>query len=566
MLKRQLTPLLLCLLLLSGCGAKEASPAAPPDAPPAQSPVAESAELSAFRSELPDGTQIAAAYLGAPDLTGYEDLTVYLEANRFYDVYPFLSELTDSQFVQQPGSELYLIVPAAADLRLTVFDCSLAETDTSLARGDELARLDAGEPVILQGNISELVPNLTVTAESADGETGAYAPSLSMMDGSLTPGPGVYDCTDYGFLLTLWHGPVEEVPIFCGTWYTQATDADGLTRTLKLTLWYDGLVEYSYGIPESDILESFEGHWQEENGILTLELHGGPVNSEGTFDFTYDTVCSFTWDYQSRHLWLSHTDGETLLFGTEGMTFSFLPFDAWRLEGTWSADAIYRDWTYDLSLLENGECHFRISELGEELAFYEGWWFMSENAYVSLDLGLSSGQHPENPEMEHISGTYLAEKYGNSMDFSFASGGILTLNMEENGYETFTRAPEGSCVSAYYAQDVTADWSECDWVIVDDTDPAIEAAFRTMVPVEDFTVVSLLLQDVASDGMPLHFDVTELHEYGTLTPERPLRVTLTVPGTLPAYGVSFTDPSGMYRLFGVTISGMDGSLELTELP
>ena len=168
--------------------------------------------------------------------------------------------------------------------------------------------------------------------------------------------------------------------------------------------------------------------------------------------------------------------------------------------------------------------------------------------------------------MEHISGTYLAEKYGNSMDFSFASGGILTLNMEENGYETFTRAPEGSCVSAYYAQDVTADWSECDWVIVDDTEPAIEAAFCTMVPVEDFTVVSLLLQDVTSDGTPLHFDVTELYNYGTLTPERPLRVTLTVYGTIPTYGVSFRDPNGIYRLFGVTISGMDGSLELTELP
>jgi len=577
MLKRQLPLLLLCLLLLSGCGAKEPPPAASPEAPPSQqtAPEApppqeaapESPALAAFRGTVPaDGIYLAAAYLGAPDLTGYEDLTVYLEANRFYDVYPFLSELTDSQFVQQPGSELYLIVPAAPDLRLTVFDCGLAETGTSLARGDELARLDAGEPVILQGNISELVPNLTVTAESTDGETVEYAPSLSMMDGSLALSPGVYDCTDYGFLLTLWSGPVEEVPIFCGTWYTQATDADGLTRTLKLTLWYDGLAEYSYGIPESDILESFEGRWQEADGILTLELHGGPLTAEGTFDFTYDTVCSFAWDYQSRHLWLRHTDGGVLLHGTEGMTFQFLPFDAWRLEGTWSADAIYRDWTYTLSLLENGECHFRISEFGEELALYEGWWFMSENAYVSLDLGLSSGQHPENPEMEHIIGTYLAEKYGNSMDFSFASGGILTLNMEENGYETFTRAPEGSCVSAYYAQDVAADWSECDWVIVDDTDPAIEAAFCTMVPVEDFTVVSLLLQDVTSDGTPLHFDVTELYNYGTLTPERPLRVTLTVYGTIPTYGVSFRDPNGIYRLFGVTISGMDGSLELTELP
>jgi hypothetical protein len=34
---------------------------------------------------------------------------------------------------------------------------------------------------------------------------------------------------------------------------------------------------------------------------------------------------------------------------------------------------------------------------------------------------------------------------------------------------------------------------------------------------------------------------------------------------MPSYGVSFTDPSGAYRLYGVTMSGMDGSLELVEI-
>ena len=48
----------------------------------------------------------------------------------------------------------------------------------------------------------------------------------------------------------------------------------------------------------------------------------------------------------------------------------------------------------------------------------------------------------------------------------------------------FCRATEG----------VSVDWSTCDWVIVDDTEP-VEAAFCTMVPVEDFTVVSLFLQE-----------------------------------------------------------------------
>ena len=92
----------------------------------------------------------------------------------------------------------------------------------------------------------------------------------------------------------------------------------------------------------------------------------------------------------------------------------------------------------------------------------------------------------------------------------------------------------------------------------------LEAAFCTMVPVEDFTVVSLFLQESGEDG-ELYFDVTELFDYGTLTPDRPLSVTLTIYGTMPSYGISFTDPSGIHHLYGVTMSGMDGSLELMEI-
>ena len=95
--------------------------------------------------------------------------------------------------------------------------------------------------------------------------------------------------------------------------------------------------------------------------------------------------------------------------------------------------------------------------------------------------------------MEYISGIYRAEFLGEALDFSFVSGGILTLDMEESGYETFTLIPDdGSCVSVHYAEDVNVDWSLCDWVIVDNTEP-VEAAFCTMVPVEDFAVVSLSL-------------------------------------------------------------------------
>ena len=351
--------------------------------------------------------------------------------------------------------------------------------------------------------------------------------------------------------------------MFCGTWHSRAVDGTGNLSSMELILWPDGYAAYSYGAPESDILESFEGTWQETDGILTLELRGGPVGYDGNHmpQYTYDTVCSFDWDYQSRHLYLRHTEGGTLLYKTEGETFDFLPFDAWLLAGKWSVSSDVRDWVYDLSLLENGECFFVISGFEEEPAWYEGWWSMTEDGYVSLDLGLSSGRHPENPEMEYISGTYLAEKNGSTLDLAFASGGILTLGMEEHGRESFTLVPDSSCVSVHYASDVSVNWEECDHVIVDDTLP-LEVALCTMVPVENVTVVSLFLQ---GDGDNMTFDVTELFEYGTLTPERPLRVTMTSYGDIPSYGVSFTDPNGVERLFGINISGMDGSLEWTAI-
>ena len=563
MMKRYLAILIAVMVLLTGCAGDK-----PSSAPPVDEPVPESTVRSELLSEFLDGipedtAQLAVAYLGYAELIGYEDLTVYLESNGFHELYPFLKEMTQEQFVQQEGGELYLVVPVSGESVLTVYDCAVDETAYELERGEELLSLEAGQPVLLQGNVSEIVPNLWVRAQEEGKEGLDYVPCLSLMDGTLTQDSGIYDCSDYDHVRAIWSGDVEEIPVFCDTWHTQTTDGDGLLRELKLVLWPDGFVEYRYGLPGGSVLEAFEGYWYESDGVLTLDMHGGPAEEETGIDpeFAYDSVCTFEWDYQSRHLTLCHTDGGVLLYGTQEAAFDFLPFDYYTLAGVWSATAPYWGWVYDLSLLENGECQFSISEEGEELAFYEGWWSTTDDGYVILDMGLSSGQHPETPEIEIISGWYLAQKNGNTLELEFSSGSILTVGMEGSGWDSFSLVPDDSCVSVYDAEDITMNREEYAWVIVDDTVP-LEAVFCTMVPVEDFTVVSLFLQ---GDGSEMSFDVTELYEHGTLTPEQPFGVVLTSYGTIPSYGVSFTDPNGDYRLFGVNVSGMDGSLELTEI-
>ena len=564
-MKRFLAILMAVMLLLTGCGGDKPSPAPSVEEPVQPEIVVQNKLLTEFLDGIPaDTAQLAVAYLGYADLTGYEDLTVYLESNGFYELYPFLNEMTQEQFVQREGGELYLVVPTSQETVLTVFDCAVDETAYELERGEELLTLEAGQPVLLQGNVSEIVPNLWVQAQK-DGEAVLdYVLCLSLMDGTLVQENGVYDCSDYDHVLAIWSGDVEEIPAFCNTWHTQTTDGEGLLRQLKLVLWPDGFVEYRYGLPGGSVLEAFEGYWYETDGVLTLDMHGGPAEEETGIDpeFAYDSVCTFEWDYQSRHLTLRHTDGGVLLYGTEGVAFDFMPFDYYTLAGVWSAAAPYWGWDYDLSLLENGECQFTVSEAGEELVLYEGWWSTTDDSYVILDMGLSSGQHPESPEMEQVGGWYLAEKAGNTLKLTYSSGSILTVGMEENGDDSFTLSSGPFCVSVHDVADIAMNRDAYDWVIVDDTLP-LEAVFCTTVPVEEFTVVSLFLQ---GDGSELNFDVTELYEYGTLTPEQPFGVVLTSYGTIPSYGVSFTDPNGDYRLFGVNVSGLDGSLELTEIP
>ncbi len=322
MIKRYFAFLAACVLFLSSCGGEEL--------PPDTSEQEKNDVLTEFRAEIEDDSaQIAVAHLGYTEQTDYEEITDYLETKGFFEYYPLLKTMTQEQFVQQEGGELYLVVPVSAETSLTVFECLVDEETWSTVAGEELFSLEAGEPVLLQGNVSEIVPNLWVKAKAEEKIVLEYAPCISMMDGTLSQADGVYDCSDYGLIFAAWNGGAGDIDV------------------------------------------------------------------------------------------------------------------------------------------------------------------------------------------------------------------------------------SGSCVSVHYAADLGIAWDDYDWVIVDDTLP-LEAVFCTMVPVEDFTVVSLFWQED-------RFEVTELFDYGTLIPEIPLCVILTDYGTIPSYGVSFVDPYGNPRLFGVTVSGMDGSLELTEI-
>ena len=569
MMKRWLALAMACVITLCGCaGEPSASPTPAPEAPTVVP--TESAELAQLRADIDDsGAILGVAYLGSAELPYFEDLSVYLEANGFGEKYPFLYEVPEERLVRQDGCDIIAVVPASSDVTLSVYEYVMDEDLMDGKPGKELLTVTDGQPAIVIGTVTENLSNLFIQAKSSSGLCCDYMPYMNPSFGFLPPAEGAYDFTATELLGQFGPGNGHEWWLaLCDTWYARHYNGDDELMAMALTLEADGRAEYAYGYPDGEVLERFEGSWSSpEDQQIVLELYGGPQNSEGstTSGEAYEMECSLNYTFNGNTLVLDHVEGTPLLHGTDAEQFEFLYFDGFYLMGDWIARSDYWGWEYELRLFDTGECWFDIYDESETLlTMYEGWWSV-ENDVLNLSMILSYGQHPETPELDYIGGSYLVSLSGTDvLTLEYESGHILTVNMEGEGNEIFKLASGSSAVSVHYAQDVNADWENCDWVIIDDTDP-VEAAFCTTVPVEDFELVSLLLEDISQDGTEMNWEVTPLFEYGTLEPERPLRVVLTIYGTIPSYGISFTDPGGTSRLFAVTMSGLDGSLELMEI-
>jgi len=463
-MKKKLTAMLLACLLLTGCGGnapadppatqttqpttgaeqtQPTQPTQPTKGPvPAQKPEQpqEPEELTAVRTAAAEnGAMFAVAFLGYAELPTFADVGVYLEANGFGEKYPFLYDIPEEHLVRQEGGELYAVVPATQDVELSVHAYCMNYETYIPDVGEELFRLGDGQPILVMGNVSEIVPNLFVRGEREGLDPIEYVPYISLEDGSLTVVEGVYDFTPYDLVYGYDPAPDEFVS---GIWYGRSTHGNGDELALTLELDYDGTARYSYGLPDSDLLEKFEGIWYGgEDGQLVLELHGGAVNWDGSesLDEPYDLMCKFVWDFQGSALVLERVGGDFLPRGrASSAPYDFMPFDAFTLAGDWAAGTVYRDWTYVLRLLDNGECWFTLYENDVELVFYEGWWNVYDDV-VSLGLFHARGQHPESSE-EYLWGEYRFELFGpDVMYLHYKDGSILTLDMEEYTTEDFLR-------------------------------------------------------------------------------------------------------------------------------
>lgn len=117
-------------------------------------------------------------------------------------------------------------------------------------------------------------------------------------------------------------------------------------------------------------------------------------------------------------------------------------------------------------------------------------------------------------------------------------------------------------VMADYAENTS--YEDCEFFVADDSEYATWIVFFCDEDVSDFKVLSLFLEDVSEDGTPI-FTKTELYETEKLDSEKPLMVEMTFMGDTPSYGISYVNENGETKTFAVEMSGMDGSILLSEI-
>lgn len=117
--------------------------------------------------------------------------------------------------------------------------------------------------------------------------------------------------------------------------------------------------------------------------------------------------------------------------------------------------------------------------------------------------------------------------------------------------------PEKTPISANFADDRLLASGEYEHCVADITEDAIQLAFRLYEPVYDFSLSSLQMTDDGFEVVESYFMLPEM------TPERPLVADLVFPGDMSAYGISFRDSDGNGYHYIVTLSGRNGTVELS---
>ena len=305
-----------------------------------------------------------------------------------------------------------------------------------------------------------------------------------------------------------------------------------------------GVIEATMGMKRSEAFGSVGYTLQDISGDGMPELIIGAVKektAEGYSGsdiyavYTYagdETICTLEGRARSSYRYMG--DGNFLYHGSEGAMYSI--FGTYKISDDGRSLAC-NDYYFTYEKDE------RFAEIG----FYHntsGQWDKS----VSQELNITYEEFwkIEDDLIKNIKDIELTP----FSEYEYSGDG---LNMENDVAQ----------VCALWAEDGLGDYAGYDKFIADSYDSQARVLFTTDKSVKDFNILALTMESVDDDGK-VTFSEKSVYNMDTLKQERPLVVKMTLEGTIPNYGISYTDTDGSTKRFTVEISGKDGSILLSE--
>ena len=217
------------------------------------------------------------AYLGCLDGSLREEFPSLIAGTAYETDWTFLGKLPAEAFISSEGSEVYCVIPRDESAQVIVSEW-LLDDDGREREGQVLYRSQAGHPLVLRGNVSDIFPNMMLTVIAQDGSRLEYSPRLSLLDGTLVI-PGVTIYPEGGVSdLTVYVPLILSCANMTGDWTcTGCWTQGGIPYSCTLTIGEDHNLAYAFG-PDNDAYNVwYEGRWNtlpgETDEIAVFDMH-----------------------------------------------------------------------------------------------------------------------------------------------------------------------------------------------------------------------------------------------------------------------------------------------------
>ena len=150
-----------------------------------------------------------------------------------------------------------------------------------------------------------------------------------------------------------------------------------------------------------------------------------------------------------------------------------------------------------------------------------------------------------------------------SSESSEASSESSEASSESSGSEAPALAVNPR-VGAFHADEVLQNYPNYTEFVASTSEYATPILITVDGTVKDFRILALMVDNIDESGNISYF-VEDLYVQDYMTPDEPIVVTMVFQGSFPNNGFAFTDANGDVYFYALSLSGMDGSVEITPI-